>query len=60
WLARANAIRRETGFGALHPFRVGWPPGASRQQKRRDPKRQDMLCWLDHLSREAVLRCASP
>ncbi|MEM9570284.1 MAG: hypothetical protein AAF996_02395 [Pseudomonadota bacterium] len=53
WLARATA-RRKVEAGRAHPLRVGWPPGASHQQKRRDPERQDMLTWLDRLAREAL------
>ena len=55
WLARA-ADRRKTGPGRLDPLAIGPPPGASRAQRKRDPERQDMLYWLHHLAREAVMR----
>lgn len=55
WLARA-AARRKTRPCKPHPFRVGWPPGASRRQRRLDPERQNMLLYLDQLARDAVMR----
>ncbi|MEM9178810.1 MAG: hypothetical protein AAGA89_03830 [Pseudomonadota bacterium] len=55
WLARA-AARRQQGPGRVCPFRVGWPPGASRAQKKRDPVWQALLSWLNHLAREALER----
>ncbi|MEL6828431.1 MAG: hypothetical protein AAFN91_19475 [Pseudomonadota bacterium] len=55
WLARA-AARRQQGTGRICPFRVGWPPGASRYQQKQDPVRQDLLSWLNILAREAVER----
>ncbi|MEL6227751.1 MAG: hypothetical protein AAFR01_12150 [Pseudomonadota bacterium] len=57
WLARA-ATRRKTRPCKPHPFRVGWPPGASRRQRRLDPERQNMLLYLDQLARDAVMRAA--
>ncbi|MEM9179543.1 MAG: hypothetical protein AAGA89_07520 [Pseudomonadota bacterium] len=59
WLARAKA-QRERGFARAHPLKPGAPPAGSRRQRRRDPERQNMLFWLDHLAREAVARCGSP
>ena len=55
WLARA-AARRQQATGRTCPFRVGWPPGASRNQQKQDPVRQDLLSWLNILAREAVER----
>ncbi|MEM7639004.1 MAG: hypothetical protein AAF269_08065, partial [Pseudomonadota bacterium] len=41
-------------------WRPGAPPAGPRRQRRRDPERQNMLFWVDHLAREAVVRCGSP
>lgn len=49
WLRRAAA---QTGFGRLHPLRVGRPPGARRRQKT--CKRQAALWWLDQLARDSL------
>ncbi|MEO1321942.1 MAG: hypothetical protein AAFV59_02950 [Pseudomonadota bacterium] len=51
WLAR-----QRTQPGRRHPTRTQGPPGASRRQRRRDPERQNMLYWIDHLAHEAVMR----
>lgn len=59
WLARA-AEQRKTGPGRTVPLCIGAAPGASKQEKRRDPERQNMLSWLDHLAREAVAKCGGP
>lgn len=53
WLARA-AARHKRKVCKCHPFRVGWPPGASRRQRRHDPERQNMLLYLDQLARDAL------
>ena len=51
WLARAA-----NRCGRVIPFRVGWPPGSSRRQRRLDPERIGMLLHLDDLARAAVRR----
>ncbi|MEO1322360.1 MAG: hypothetical protein AAFV59_05075 [Pseudomonadota bacterium] len=51
WLARAaKACAR------VIPFRVGWPPGSSKRQRRLDPERIGMLIYLDDLARAAIRR----
>ncbi|MEL7032952.1 MAG: hypothetical protein AAGL97_12065 [Pseudomonadota bacterium] len=59
WLARMAELRK-THLVKVHPFRVGFPPGASHALKRRDPERQSMLNYLDRLAREAVDRGPPP
>ncbi|MEM7330399.1 MAG: hypothetical protein AAF437_16780, partial [Pseudomonadota bacterium] len=48
--------RRKTEPGRQDPLAIGPPPGASRAQRKRDPERQNMLYWLHHLARQAVMR----
>lgn len=59
-LARA-AAQGKAGFAVrAAPLQPGSVPGASRQQLKRDPERQNMLSWLDYLAHQAVPRGGSP